>query len=80
MPITLFVHFVSDPPLVLEVEELPDSKDTLLIGKHPRRRDNKPVEMLLEEVNTVIFPLTRISFIEILPSAEEEDIYKPFRE
>ncbi|MCC6614116.1 MAG: hypothetical protein IT320_11610 [Anaerolineae bacterium] len=80
MPYTLFVHLVGDEPFLLEVEELPNPTDTLIIGKHPRRRDNKNVSYILEEVTTVIFPLTRISFLEVMPSGEEEDIFKPFRE
>lgn len=80
MPYTLFVHLVGEEPFLLEVEELPNPTDTLITGKHPRRRDNKNVPYILEEVTTVIFPLTRISFLEVMPSGEEEDIFKPFRE
>lgn len=80
MPYTLFVHLVGDEPFLLEVEDMPGPQDTLLIGKHPRRRDNKSVSYILEEVTTVILPLTRISFLEVMPSGEEEDIFKPFRE
>jgi len=80
MPYTIFVHLSNEDPLLLEVEELPGPQDTILIGKHPRRRDNKEVHYILTDVTTVIFPLTRISFIEVMPSGEEEDIFRPFRE
>ncbi len=80
MPYTLLVHLANEDPLIIETEELPGSQDTLLIGMHPRRRDGKEVHFVQPEVTTVIFPLTRINFIEVMPSAEEEEIFKPFRE
>lgn len=80
MPFTVHLHLVDAEPFLLEVEDLPNPTDTLIIGRHPRRRDNKSVPFILEEVTTVIFPLTRISFLEVMPSGEEEDIFKPFRE
>lgn len=80
MPFTLHVHLTDTEPFLLEVDDLPGPTDTMIVGKHPRRRDNKSVPFILEEVTTVVFPLTRISFLEVMPSGEEEDIFKPFRE
>jgi hypothetical protein len=80
MPYTLLVHLTNDDPFLLEVEDLPNPTDTILTGKHPRRRDNKNVHYILEEVTTVIFPMSRVNFIEVMPSGEEEDIFKPYRE
>lgn len=80
MPYTIFIHLVNEDPLLVEVEDLPGPQDTLIIGKHPRRRDNKEVHYVLAEVTTVIFPIQRIHFMEVMPSAEEEEIFKPFRE
>jgi hypothetical protein len=34
----------------------------------------------MPDVTTVIFPMSRINFIEVMPSAEEEEVFKPFRE
>ncbi|MCE7870546.1 hypothetical protein DYH09_09240 [bacterium CPR1] len=64
----------------MEVEELPNVTDTLLIGKHPRRLDNKSVSYMRDDVNLVILPFSQISFLEVLPTGQEEDIFKPFRE
>jgi hypothetical protein len=80
MAYTLLVHLNNEDPLVLECERLPEPTDTCLLGMHPRRRDNKEVHYILADVTTVIFPLWRISFIEVLPSGEEEEVFKPFRE
>jgi hypothetical protein len=80
MVYTLLVHLNNEDPLVLEADRLPEPTDTCLTGMHPRRRDNKEVHYILPDVTTVIFPLWRISFIEVLPSGEEEEVFKPFRE
>jgi hypothetical protein len=80
MPVTLFVHLVSEEPFLLDLEELPSPSDNMIVGRHPRRRDNKEVPYILSEVTTVLIPLSRISFVEVMPSGEEEDIFKPFRE
>jgi hypothetical protein len=79
MAYTVFVHLTNEDPLLLEIEALPGPTDTLLIGRHPRRRDNKDVHFILAEVTTVIFPLTRISFIEVMPTGEDEEIFLPYR-
>jgi len=80
MTILLLLHVANEDPLVIEVDELPKSTDTIVIGKHPRRRDNKEVHYILSEVDTVIFPLSRLNFIEVLPSGEDEEIFTPYRD
>ncbi len=80
MPYTLLLHVSNEDPIVVEVERLPEPTDTCVTGRHPRRRDNKEVHYILPEVTTVIFPMTRLNFIEVLPSGEEEEVFKPFRE
>jgi len=80
MPQLLLLHVMNEDPIVVETERIPDATDTCIVGMHPRRRDNKEVHYLLPDVTTVIFPMNRINFIEVLPSAEEEEVFKPFRE
>lgn len=80
MTILLLLHVSNEDPVVIEVDELPKPTDTCVIGKHPRRRDNKEVHYILNEVDTVIFPMTRLNFIEVLPSGDEEEIFTPYRD
>lgn len=80
MTLTLLLHISNEDPLLVEVEHLPEPSDTCIIGMHPRRRDNKEVHFLLPEVTTVIFPLTRVSFIEVMPSGEDDDLFGLVRE
>ncbi|NDJ76562.1 MAG: hypothetical protein GYB65_09920 [Chloroflexi bacterium] len=71
---TLLVHVTNEEPILAEVETLPESTDTAVFLINPRRRDGKDVHYVLPEVHTIIMPWWRISFIEIMPSGEEEEI------
>ncbi len=76
----LLLHVANDDPVVIETEKLPEATDTCIVGNHPRRKDNKELHYIMPEVTTVIFPMWRINFIEVMPSGDEEEIFKPFRD
>jgi hypothetical protein len=77
---TLLLHIANDEPVVVETEHMPEPTDVSILCMHPRRRDNKEVPYILPDVTTVIFPMWRINFIEVLPDSEEEDLIKPYRD
>ncbi|MFO7678829.1 MAG: hypothetical protein R6X34_02160 [Chloroflexota bacterium] len=77
---TVIVHIVSEDPVVCEVEKLPEPMDQLIQVHNPRRRDGMDLHYLDEEVNSVIFPIHRINFIQVLPAAEASDIVGFVRE
>lgn len=78
--ITLLVHINNAEPVKIDVEEMPNLNDTLIIGKNPRDRAEKDVPWIEDGVTTVMFPLWRITFLEILPSPEDEvEFPLPFR-
>ncbi len=79
MAYTLYIHLIQDPPLLLDVDDLPSATDTLIIGRNPRTRDGKDYQNILPEVTTVMFPISRISFIELMPD-QETDTLLPFRD
>jgi hypothetical protein len=76
----LLIHVANEDPIVAETERMPEPTDTILVVMHPRRRDNKDVHYILPDVTTVIFPMWRINFIEVLPSGDDEEIFKPFKD
>ena len=80
MPITALVHIQNSEPVMGEIDNLPNPTDYLIKLSHPRRMDGKDVNFLLEGVETVIFPVDKISFIEIIPSGEEDEIIGFVRE
>ncbi len=80
MPINLVLHIVGEEAVVGEVEEMPNPVDVTLRVANPRRLDGKELHYLTENVTTVIFPMSRINFIEVLPSREEEELIGFVRE
>jgi len=74
MAITLLLHIPNEEPIAGEVDELPGPQDTLLVIKNPRRRDGKDIHYLEPEVTSIILPVSRVTVIEIMPGAEDEDI------
>ena len=77
---TILVHIQNEDPVLGEVDNLPDPKDLLVTVKNPRRRDGKDLHYLEANVSTVMWPIARVNFIEIMPSAEEDDIISFVRE
>jgi hypothetical protein len=80
MPITALVHIQNTEPIMGEIDDLPNPTDILLKLSHPRRMDGKDVNFIMEGVETVIFPVDKISFIEIVPTGEEDEIIGFVRE
>jgi hypothetical protein len=80
MAIPVLVHLSGEDPIRGEIEDLPTPADTNITVNNPRLRDGKDMRYLLENVVTVIYPMHRVMFIEILPSAEEEQLIGPVRE
>ena len=80
MAISLLLHVSNDEPLIVEVDEMPSSSATCVVGLHPRRRDNKDITYILPDVTTVIFPMWRINFIEVLPTGDEDEVISLIRE
>jgi hypothetical protein len=48
--------------------------------RNPRRLDGKDIHYLAENVVTVIWPIDKLNFIEVLASEEEEEIISFVRE
>ena len=80
MPTTVQIHVSNEEPIVAEVEHLPSATDTLIIAMNPRLRDGKDLRFLVSNVTTLILPVSRINFIQVLPSGEEEKVIGFVRE
>jgi hypothetical protein len=59
---------------------MPDPQDTMLKVSNPRQRDGKDIHYLQNNVVTVLWPVSALTFIEILPGEEEEKIIGFVRE
>ncbi len=73
---TVIVHLLNEDPIVAELERMPEPGDTSIYILDPRRTDGKPIRYLSDATSTVIFPMHRISSIELFDEerAAEEDI------
>ncbi len=80
MPYTIILHPSGEEPIIGEVEELPQPTDLSITVNSPRRIDGKELHYLSESVLTVIWPLNRMNFIEVLPTKAEEEIIGFVRE
>ncbi len=80
MPYSVIVHIAGEPSVVGEIEDLPKSTDTLIMISNPRLRDGKDVHYIEPNVTKVIWPLSKVSLIEILESEEEESLIGFVRE
>lgn len=80
MPINLLIHIAGEEPVVGEVDDIPSPADVTIKVSNPRRMDGKELHYIAENVTVVIFPLSRINFIEVLPSREEEELIGFVRE
>jgi hypothetical protein len=80
MPYTVIIHPTGEEPIIGEVEELPQTTDLIITINSPRRIDGKELHYLTESVLTVIWPINRLNFIEVLPTKAEEEIIGFVRE
>ncbi len=80
MPYTVIIHPTGEEPIIGEVEELPQPTDLIITINSPRRIDGKELHYLTESVLTVIWPISRLNFIEVLPTKAEEEIIGFVRE
>jgi len=80
MPYTVILHIPSEPAVIGEVDELPKSTDQIITVHNPRQKDGKDLHYLEHNVVHVIWPLHRVSVIEVLASEEEDQIIGFVRE
>ena len=80
MAYTIVLHLSGDVPVVGEVDELPKPSDTIITVSNPRQRDGKDLHYLEQNVVKVIWPLEKLTLIEVLEGEEVEKIIGFVRE
>jgi len=77
---TVILHVQNEDPIIAEMESLPGATDTLITITNPRRRDGKALAHITEGSVAYLYPVSRITFIEVMaPPTEESDIVAFFR-
>jgi len=77
---SLIIHLSGEQAIIGEVEELPKPTDTLLTVSNPRLRDGKDIHYIEHNAVKVIWPIDKITLIEILESTDEDKIIGFVRE
>jgi hypothetical protein len=80
MAYSVILHIAGEPSILGEVEELPKPTDNLVMVSNPRLRDGKDIHYLEHNVVKVMWPLDRITLIEVLESEDEEHLIGFVRE
>lgn len=80
MALLVQIHIANEEPIRGEIEQLPSRSDTLILVQNPRTRDGKDLRQLEQNVIQMILPVSRLNFIQILPSGEEEKVVGFVRE
>ncbi len=68
----IILHMVNDDPIAGDIEDYPSAQDVLITVKNPHRRDGKEIPYLEADVNMMIIPLSRISYIEIINESDDQ--------
>ncbi|MCZ2126316.1 MAG: hypothetical protein LC099_00905 [Anaerolineales bacterium] len=80
MAYTVILHIANEASVAGEVDELPNAADTIITVSNPRQKDGKDLHYIDNGTTKVIWPLIKVSFIEILGDSQEEKIIGFVRE
>lgn len=67
---TVIIHIVGEDPVLGEMEHEPQPTDNFIQVSNLRKRDGKDVAYLSPGVQTVLFPWSRITFLELMVDEE----------
>ena len=69
----VILHILNSEPILGEIDELPAPTDNIITVHNPRHIDGKDVEYIQDQVATVIWPLEKINFIELMPGEDDDE-------
>ncbi len=80
MAYSIILHISGETSVAGEIDDLPKPTDTIIVVMNPRQKDGKDLHYLDNTATKVIWPLNKVSFIEILEGTDEEKIIGFVRE
>jgi len=80
MPYQILIHVAGEEAIAGEVDELPKSTDTIVTFTNPRRREGKEIHYVDSRAVKIIWPMDKISFIEVLGDGDADQIVSFVRE
>ncbi len=78
---TIVAHMSGEDPFLAEMVELPKPTDTTVEVFNARTREGKPLRYASPGMSSLIYPMHRVQFIEVMASEEERaQVVEFFRE
>ncbi|MEX1157786.1 MAG: hypothetical protein WEC79_02515 [Thermomicrobiales bacterium] len=75
------LHISGEESILCEIETMPLPSDNFVVVFNPTRKDGKPIPTLENTTTSVIFPWTRVSYIELFEErSQRESVVGFFRE
>lgn len=75
------LHIHGEESILCEIEAIPQPTDNFVVIFNPKRKDGKPIATLEDSVSSVIFPWTRVAYIELFEErTQRENVVGLFRE
>jgi hypothetical protein len=81
MAMRAILHIHGEESILCEIETMPQPTDNFVVIFDPTRKDGKAIPTLESNVTSVVFPWTRISYIELFEERNQrESVVGFFRE
>jgi hypothetical protein len=81
MAIRAILHIPGEEAILCDMDEMPKPTDNFITVHNPRRKDGKLIPTLEENASSLVFPWTRIAYIEFFEdTGQRENVVGFFRE
>ena len=81
MAMKAIMHVHGEESILCEIESMPQPSDNFVVVYNPTRKDGKKISTLEDNATSVIFPWTRVAYIELFEErSQRESVVGFFRE
>ena len=81
MAMKAIMHVHGEESILCEIETMPQPSDNFVVVYNPTRKDGKKIATLEDNATSVIFPWTRVAYIELFEErSQRESVVGFFRE
>jgi len=75
------LHIQGEESILCEIEAVPQPTDNFVVIYNPTRKDGKKIPTLEDNVTSILFPWTRVAYIEMFEErSQRENVVGFFRE
>ena len=73
MAMKVVLHLSGEDPILAEMSALPGPTDQFITVRNPRKRDGKSLSYLTDGATSFLYPLARITFLEVMGGEEDQE-------